>query len=80
MSTECQLAHQLTSQRCALKGCNERLNALTVQHGDEFCSVECANPITTEGNNQLNRPQIGIAADPKAAPIIRGDAILRLHP
>ncbi len=42
ISTRVQLAHQLTSQRCALKGCDARLNALTVKHRDEYCSVECA--------------------------------------
>jgi hypothetical protein len=41
-SARVQLARQLTSQRCAAKGCDVRLNALTVLHRDDFCSVECA--------------------------------------
>ncbi len=42
MSIQNQLAHQLTTQRCARPGCGLPLNALTVQERDEFCSMECA--------------------------------------
>lgn len=27
---------------CARDGCNEPLNQLTLQHGDPYCSCECA--------------------------------------
>ena len=51
-SVRAQLARQLTPQRCASKGCDRRLNALTVLHRDDYCSVECAR--TEHDSRKIN--------------------------